>query len=411
MKVIFIIDSLEGYGAEKSIVEVALRMKTITPVFIHLYGGGNLKTRLEKRGITVYSVKVGRPHGYSEAVKKIIPILEKEQPKIIHSTLYRADLVARRLKRIFPDILLVGSLVSNSYGNNRYKQLSTLSKLKLLSTQLKDRLTSDRVDFFICNSHAIKRTNIKALDILESKVKVIYRGRCFDDYKISPDSLLSLQEEVRWTGQKIFLNVGRLNKGKGQVDLLKAFKAIHSKNPNTLLLLAGEGPLRSELENMIVDLNLKNKVLLLGYRDDIPSLLALADFFVFPTYYEGLPGSLVEAIISGTPAIVSDITENKECFPGREALTFPPGDIAMLSEKMERALMLDKKDWKLRISRSSRYAMENFNIEKITEEYEHFYKEILEKKKGMGKDVFSSIKKDFLKINFLERIKIWFYIP
>ncbi|NJY63958.1 glycosyltransferase [Salinimicrobium sp. CDJ15-81-2] len=377
MKVIFIIDSLEGYGAEKSMVEIALRMKHVIPVFINLYGGGNLTSKLENGGISVYSLNIGKTYGFKEAVSQIVPIIEKENPEILHSTLYRADLIARKLKKIFPDIILVGSFVSNSYGLNRYRHLSTLSKLKLFSTQLKDRLTAGKVDFFLCNSNAIKKTNVRALNIDGNKVQVIYRGRCLEDFSATTEAQPSLLRELNWTGQKIFLNVGRLNKGKGQIDLLKAFTVINKNNPNTLLIIAGEGSLRSELEKLIIELQLQKKVFLMGYREDIPSLLSVADFFVFPTYYEGLPGSLVEAIISKIPVIVSDISENRECFPGNEALFFPPGDISLLSKKMEQALHLE--DWKTRTSRAFKYAKENFDIERISLDYENFYETIYKK--------------------------------
>lgn len=378
MKVMFIIDSLEGYGAEKSIVEIALRMQHVVPVFINLYGGGNLTSKLEKRGISVYSLNISKTYGFKEAVNKIVPIIEREKPDIIHSTLYRADLISRKLKGVFPNITLVGSFVSNSYGKNRYRHLSILSKLKLLSTQIKDRLTARKVDFFLCNSNAIKNSNVKALNVDRNKVEVIYRGRCLEDFNNSTKAKPSLLEELNWNGGKVFLNVGRLNKGKGQIDLLNAFKIINAEDPDTLLILAGEGSLRSELESMILEYRLQKKVFLLGYREDIPSLLRMADFFVFPTYYEGLPGSLVEAIISKTPAIVSDIPENRECFPGDEALFFPPGDIDELSSQMKLALKME--DWEWRTNRAAINASEKFNIQRISADYENFYQKIFRQK-------------------------------
>ncbi|WP_169578104.1 glycosyltransferase [Salinimicrobium xinjiangense] len=353
-------------------------MQHVIPVFINLYGAGNLTSKLENKGVSVYSLNIAKTYGFNEAVSQIVPIIEKEKPEIIHSTLYRADLIARKLKSIFPDIILVGSFVSNSYGLNRYRHLSTLSKLKLFSTQLKDRLTAGKVDFFLCNSNAIKKTNVKALNVDGNKVQVIYRGRCLEDFNTSIEAQPSLLRELDWIGQKIFLNVGRLNKGKGQIDLLKAFSVINKENPNTLLVIAGEGSLRRELEKLIRELQLQKKVFLMGYREDIPSLLALADFFVFPTYFEGLPGSLVEAIISKTPAIVSDIPENRECFPGDEALFFPPGDINKLSRQMKQALEMD--DWESRTDKAATNASEKFNIQRISKDYENFYQKIFRQK-------------------------------
>ena len=376
MKVLYIIDSLEGYGAEKSIVQLALNFKEITPVFFHLFKGDKLKGKLEKEGITVYSLNLSsKTSEIKNALKLLIPIIQSEKPVIIHSTLFRADIVARKLKVIFPHIFLVGSLVSNSYGVNRYKQLSILSKFKLISTQIKDRLTSGKVDYFICNSNAIKKTNIRALGIPSEKVKVIYRGRSFKDYNSIDGPSGLLRQEFGLKDQIVFLNVSRLHKGKGQADLLIAFSELRKVVPNIVLLIAGEGPFREELEIIIKNLNLESNVYLLGYREDVSELLNNSDFFVFPTYFEGLPGALIEAIICRTPSIVSAIEENKECFNGANALFFETGNIDDLKAKMEQALNLE--NWNQMTQDALLNAQSNFDISKVSLEYEEFYKSIL----------------------------------
>ena len=376
MKVLFLIDSLEGYGAEKSIVQIAMHLEEVTPVFIHLYKGDKLKPSLENKGIKVYSLELESEHSFKEAVNLTIPIINKENPGIIHSTLFRADMVARKLNQVFPHIFLVGSFVSNSYGGNRYRQLSPISRIKLFSTQLKDRMTAGKVDFFVCNSKAIKKSNRIALGIPGKKVKVIYRGRSFEDYLPTTGSVSLLKKEFNQDGHSVFLNVSRLHKGKGQLDLLKAFKFLNTRNPKTVLLIAGEGSFRVELEELIKTLELEKNVFLLGYREDVAQLLALADYFVFPSYFEGLPGALIEAIISKTPSIVSDIDENRECFTENGALFFQSGNIKDLGDKMQEALTL--KDWNERTESSFENARKNFEIKKVSKEYESFYRKILE---------------------------------
>lgn len=376
MKVLFLIDSLEGYGAEKSLVQIAMHLEEVTPVFIHLYKGDKLKHSLELRGIKVYSLELESEYSLRKAVNSIIPIIDKENPEIIHSTLFRADMVARKLKQVFPHILLVGSFVSNSYGINRYKHLTPISRIKLFSTQLKDRMTAGKVDFFVCNSRAIKKSNLRALGIPGNKVKVIYRGRCFQDYLPTTEAVGLLKKEFNPNGHSVFLNVSRLHKGKGQLDLLKAFKVLNTQNPNTVLLIAGEGSFRAELEDSIKALGLEKNVFLLGYREDVAKLLELADYFVFPSYFEGLPGALIEAIISKTPSIVSDIAENRECFTENGALFFQSGNIKKLGDKMQEALIL--RDWKERTESSFENARKNFEIKKVSKEYESFYRKILE---------------------------------
>ncbi len=378
MKVLYIIDSLEGYGAEKSIINIATSLQKVTPVFIHLYKGDKLKPLLEQNGIKVYSLNMPAGYSYRKAVHFAIPIIIREEPQIIHSTLFRADMVARRLKKFFPEILLVGSFVSNSYCRNRYKILSTLSAIKLFTTQFKDKITAKRVDYFICNSEAIKNTNVQALSIPEYKVKVIYRGRNVKDFQPKLDEKECLKKANNLKGCQVILNVGRLNRGKGQLELIQAFNLIQKEFPDLRILIAGEGNLRMELEDLITKLKLKEKVYLLGYREDIPNLLTIADYFVFPTYFEGLPGALIEAILSKTPAIVSDIPENRECFPLDGASFFEAGDVKNLAAIMKKAL--SSVDWEEKITNSFNNAQEKFDIHKVSEAYDSLYQEIMNKK-------------------------------
>lgn len=375
MKVLYLIDTLNGYGAEKSIVQIAIELKDVTPVFVHLYVGEKLKPELVKSGIKVYSLNIVSGHGFNKALQLLIPIIEKEKPQIIHTTLFRADMVGRKLKKKYPNLLLVGSFVSNSYGKKRYNNLSLISKIKLYSTQIRDRMSSKGVDFFICNSNAVMNSNIKALGVDQNKVEVIPRGRNLN--KISGTKDEKLKIELGLKNKKIFLNVGRLIQSKGQLDLIIAFKALIDQHPDNILIIAGEGPYRQQLEKEIYMSNLKNKVILLGYRDNIPSLLSMADFFVFPSYFEGLPGALIEAIVAKKACIVSDIPENKECFPEEGAFFFPPGNVSALSFALEEALLYNH--WEKKIEASFVYAEENFNILKISKRYEFFYKKALEK--------------------------------
>ncbi len=373
MKVLYIIDSLKGYGAENSLVHIALHFSKITPVFIQLGEINKLEEQLEKATIKVYSLNLNGDFNLAE--KRISSIIKIENPSIIHSTLFRSDMISRRLKNQFPDILLVGSFVSNSYGKNRYRTLTTLSKIKLYSTQIRDRISTRKVDYFISNSKAIKKENIISLGITDNKVRVIYRGRNLNNYTKQDSIRTPLKRDLNIEDKIIFLNVARLDPGKGQMDLIIAFKEVADKYTNTILIIVGEGRFYNELAEQINNLKLNDKVLLLGYREDIPELLSIADYFVFPSYFEGLPGALIEAIISKTPTIVSDIPENIECLAKDGALVFEPGNIQELSSKMEEALNMN--NWQLKIEASYNYAKENFDIAKVSLKYEKFYQEII----------------------------------
>lgn len=112
---------------------------------------------------------------------------------------------------------------------------------------------------------------------------------------------LRIEEDVT-----VFMHVGRLHEAKNHIFLLHVFAMLIKEIPNSMLLLVGDGELSSEIEKQIEQLNLKSYVKMLGARTDIPDILNAADVFLFPSKWEGLPVTVVEAQASGLPCLVSD---------------------------------------------------------------------------------------------------------
>ena len=102
------------------------------------------------------------------------------------------------------------------------------------------------------------------------------------------------------------VNVGRFNTQKNHLFLLEVFAEICKTNSNYKLFLVGDGELKPQILAKIKELNLEGKVQLLGLRNDIPELLQAMDIFLFPSLFEGLPVSLVEAQSTGIACIISD---------------------------------------------------------------------------------------------------------
>jgi glycosyltransferase involved in cell wall biosynthesis len=123
-------------------------------------------------------------------------------------------------------------------------------------------------------------------------------------------SELGLKDELT------FIHVGRFHPAKNHEFLLTVFAEIHKRNDNTKLILVGDGDLRPEIERQISDLQLGSSVILTGSRSDVPKLLQAADCFLFPSRWEGLPVTVVEAQASGMPCLISNrITKDVNVSP------------------------------------------------------------------------------------------------
>ncbi len=106
-------------------------------------------------------------------------------------------------------------------------------------------------------------------------------------------------------------HVGRLDKPKNHAFLIDIFKSFLRINPDSRLVLIGSGKLKGAIEEKIASLRLERQVILLGDRGDIKDLLNIFDYFVFPSIYEGLPVSLIEAQANGLTVLVSDTVSHE----------------------------------------------------------------------------------------------------
>lgn len=379
-KVLFLIDTIQGSGAERSLVEIAKYFTSYKPVFVHIYVGDMLKPQLERAGITVYSLNIQKKYGFKEAVNRIVPIYNKEKPSLVHSTLYKADMVARKLKSKFPSIPLVGSFVNNSYTPLRYKNQSIVMKLKLWLAYQMDKRSARKVDFFISNSETIKKSEGGSLGVPPSKIKVIYRGRDIYLYDDQDEATLNtLKASLGLIGKNILINVSRLIQRKAQLDIINALPAVLKEFPDTILLIAGHGNYKSILEKRASELNLKKHVKLLGRRMDIPELLNISEIFVYPSYAEGLPGALIEAMMARKLIIASNIGENLECVDQSSALIFEKGEVSQLTDKILYALKNSSELQQLG-ENARKLAKEKFQIQTIANQYEKLYNKIISKK-------------------------------
>lgn len=126
-----------------------------------------------------------------------------------------------------------------------------------------------------------------------------------DKFAFNPDMRVSLRKELKIENQFVVTNVGRLHFQKNQLFLLEIFNEIQKINPNSRLLLIGDGEMRAEIKEKCEKLKISEKVLLLGRRSDISELMSASDVFLMPSLFEGFPVALVEALSSGLPSVTS----------------------------------------------------------------------------------------------------------
>lgn len=377
-KVVYIIDTLETGGAETSILEIASRLKSWKPIVICIYSGESLKSRFEDAGIKVYSLNLKGKYEILQGKKQIIEIVKRENPDLIHATLFRAEQFSRWIGPKL-GIPVLNSFVNDSYSSERYSLLSIKQKFVLDCYKLLDRFTAGRVDQFMSITKAIIPNNCEALKIDSNKVQVIYRGRDFEKLNNKIDFQKIQGYKKLYSGGPVILTVSRLLQRKGYMEAIKAMKEVISVKRNVQYLIAGEGYDRSKFEKLIRELKLENNIFLLGNRNDVPSLLHFCDIFLFPSHYEGQGGALVEAMLMGKPIIASNIEVIAESVEhNSSALLFKTKDVLDLTEKVLWALDHPVEMANFGVNAKIE-AVKRFNIENIAEKHEKLYDTMISK--------------------------------
>jgi glycosyltransferase involved in cell wall biosynthesis len=132
----------------------------------------------------------------------------------------------------------------------------------------------------------------------------------------------------------VFLYVGGLTTLKGTDDLVAAFARVFATNRLARLWIVGDGADRKQLQAACAAAHITDAVKMLGVRADVEHLMRAADCFVFPTHAEGLPLTLLEAIVSGCPIIATDIPGNTQVLSRDAAIFIPPKEPGALAQAM-----------------------------------------------------------------------------
>ncbi len=367
MKVLFVLDTLEVGGAERSLLEMIPNFTKVEALVLHIYKGDTLKASYETAGIRVISLNLVGPYNFQKAIMLVREIIVNEKPDIIHSVLLRSSLICRWI-HYWDGIKHIGSFVNDSYVRERYKVLSFLNRTKLKVFQYLDRFTASWCNHYVAITKTIKQSNAMYLRVPLDKISVIYRGR-------NPDNYTNINETLQ-QDSFVFINVARLIIRKGQSDLIHAFAKVVNKFPDCKLWLVGDGPSRFKYEDLISELKLNKSVFLKGYRDDIPELITSSHCFVMPSHFEGLGGSLIEAMFASRPIIASNIPVLAENInEGVNGILFEQGNIDQLTSCME-WMYLNRNKAQEMGKRGREIAKNKFDVRVIAKQYEALYEKL-----------------------------------
>ncbi len=231
----------------------------------------------------------------------------------------------------------------------------------------------------IAVSDFLKQLLITRFHVPPERIRTIRNGIDPSRFEgIAPDDAARFRSAFSVGADEIVLSqISRISKVKGQLDLLHALRLLPPDLPYRCLIV-GEGKERARLERLAESFGLIRKVTFCGYQSNIPVVLAASDLMLLPSHREGLPLSIVEAMLSHVPVIAASTAGVPEIIThGQDGFLFQAGDIPTLASLIEQMV----RDTNLRqqlAQAGHRTAIERFLVGRMIDETEAYYQRILE---------------------------------
>jgi glycosyltransferase involved in cell wall biosynthesis len=164
---------------------------------------------------------------------------------------------------------------------------------------------------------------------------------------------------------------------KAPLDFVEAARLARSRDPRLVFVIAGDGPLRGEVERAITRAELQGAIHVLGWRQDVPELLAAMDIFLLTSLFEGLPRVVLQAVAASVPVVATDTGGVAEVVShGESGLLVPPGRPDAAAEAI--AVLSADAAARQRLARTARARLGvEFDIRRMVPDLEELYDEIL----------------------------------
>jgi glycosyltransferase involved in cell wall biosynthesis len=286
-----LIPTLDRSGAEKQMVLLAkgLPRDRFRVEVVALTRPGPLRAELEAAGVPV-TVLGKRFKADPFALSRLVQLLKARRIDVMQTWIFAANTYGRVAARLagVPIVITAEMAVDLWKGT---------------SERLVDRRLARWCDRLVGNSHAVV-DYYRSLGVPEDRLVLIYSG--IAEEEPPPVDRALVRAEFGFAAEApMALFAGRLAEQKRIDDLLKALDLLQHVQPDLRTLIAGDGPLRSQLEETARLYDLEGKVRFLGHREDVPRLMAAADLVVLPSAYEGLPNLVLEAMRFRKPVVAT----------------------------------------------------------------------------------------------------------
>ncbi|MBC8178718.1 MAG: glycosyltransferase family 4 protein [Deltaproteobacteria bacterium] len=294
----------------------------------------------------------------------------RERPFIVHTHTSKAGILGRLAAKLAG----VPIIIHTPHGHVFYGHFGPLvSKCFLFTERVMARITDQMVALT-----QTEKNDYVALSVFSpEKVATIHSG-------VDVDRFMNVQVNIAEKKRMLGLNskgllvgtVGWLLPIKGPMHLLKAMPYVWENHPETSLIFVGKGDLEKGLKEEARRMGVSDKVIFLGWRDDIPEIMETIDVFVLPSLNEGMGRVLVEAMAAGKPVVASRVGGILDLVKeGQNGFLAEPGDEKGLAIAIKK--LLEDKKMRDEMGKRGREMAQGFSVEKMIEKIDVLYESLL----------------------------------
>ncbi len=311
--------------------------------FLHLQKSGNTidlacncndkyELDFDTSNMKIYNIPFSRsPYSKSniKAYKQLKRVVESSHYDIVHCHTPIAAVVTRLACRNIQDT----RVIYTAHGFHFFKGAPFINWLIFFPLEWMCSFWTDCLITINTEDYALARKRMHAKKIEYVPGVGIDTGK-FSETNVSKENKCAELQIPH--NSIILLSIGELNDNKNHETVIKAISGM-----NIYYLIAGIGDKKQQLEDISKEVGMVDRVKLLGFRRDIPELLAISDIFVFPSFREGLSVSLMETMASGKPAAVSRIRGNIDLIDDQGGVLFDPHNIDDCRASIKKLLHAD----------------------------------------------------------------------
>lgn len=358
------LDRIGGAERQTMLLAAALRGRGWRVTVVTLSGsGGDAKDELAASNVGFFTLESRRglvdPRGWLRMNRW----LRREQPEIVHAHLPHAAWMARWSRLFAPGRVVVDTIhtsATGTWGRERGYRWSDW---------LPDEVTAV--------SEGARGAWIAARMVVPERCVVVPNGIDTQLWQPDAQARASRRAESGLGDEFLWFAAGRLDPVKDYETMLRSFAQVAA---HAHLVVAGTGPLESDLRELCMQLGVADRVQFLGFVADVRGWIQAADGFLLTSKWEGLPMGLLEAGACALPAIATDVAGSREIIAdGETGWLTPIGSPEMVAEKMRLLMGLSAEDHREMGSRARKRIIAKFSLASVLDRWEALYRGLLDK--------------------------------